>query len=159
VRLKSKSNLLEEWYIPSFFGIRMRSSNRRGAQEGQRSPALGVFLERISNDMHEHVQGCVPELVLNLDEVGISDWEDHKTKKVIVLAAMLGRTIHHGVSRNTKRISVIASMSAAGESLLHYILTSQNSPTVQTHLKKQSVRFGSLSLARNCRLINGSLLG
>jgi hypothetical protein len=33
-------------------------------------------------------------------------------------------------------------MSAAGESLRHYIVTSQNSSTLQKHLKKQTVRFG-----------------
>jgi hypothetical protein len=32
-------------------------------------------------------------------------------------------------------------MWAAGESLLHYIVTSQNSSTVQEHIKKQAVRF------------------
>jgi hypothetical protein len=87
------------------------------------------------------VQGCVSKLVFNLDEVGISDWEDRKTKKVIPLAAMLGQTIHHGVSRNVKHISLICCMSAAAESLLHYMVTSQNSSIVQEHLKKQGVRF------------------
>jgi hypothetical protein len=52
--------------------------------------------------------GLCSELVFNLDEVGISDWEDRKTKKVIALAAMFGHTIQHGVSRNVKHISVIA---------------------------------------------------
>jgi hypothetical protein len=102
-----------------------------------------VFLERIIQDLHEYVQGCVAELVFNLDEVGISDWEDRKTQKVIALAAMLGQTIHPGVSRNVKHISVIACLLAAKESLLHYIVTSMNSPTVQEHLKKQGVRFRS----------------
>jgi hypothetical protein len=41
-----------------------------------------------------------------------------------------------------KHISVIACLSDAGESLLHYIVTSQNSSTLQEHLKKQGVRFG-----------------
>jgi hypothetical protein len=42
-----------------------------------------------------------------------------------------------------KHISVIACLSAGQESLRHYMVTSQNSPTVQQHLKKQGVRFGS----------------
>jgi hypothetical protein len=58
-----------------------------------------VFLERIIQDLHEYVQGCVVELVFNLDEIGISDWEDRKKKKVLGLAAAFGQTIHHGVSR------------------------------------------------------------
>jgi hypothetical protein len=44
-----------------------------GAQEGQPSQVPGAFLESIVQDLHEYVQGCVAELVFNLDEVGISD--------------------------------------------------------------------------------------
>jgi hypothetical protein len=108
-----------------------------GTQEGHRSQIPRAFLERIIQDLHIYVQGCVAELVFNLDEVGISDWEDRKTKKVITLAAIFGQTIHHGVSRNMKDISVIACLSAAGESLLHYIVTSENSPSLQEHLKNK----------------------
>jgi hypothetical protein len=59
-----------------------------GAQEGQQSQVPVAFLERITHDLHEYVQGCVAELVFNLSEVAISDSEDCKTKTVIVLAAM-----------------------------------------------------------------------
>jgi hypothetical protein len=69
-------------------------------------------------DLNEHVQGCVSEMVFNLDEVGISDWEDRTTRRVGVAATMDGRSIHHVVSRNVKHISVIACVSAAGESLM-----------------------------------------
>jgi hypothetical protein len=75
-------------------------------------------------DLHDYVQGCVVELVLDLDEIGISDWENRKTTKAMVPAAMLGPMLHHGVSRNVKQISVIACMSAAGELLLPDIMTS-----------------------------------
>jgi hypothetical protein len=80
--------------------------------------------------------------VFNLDEVGISDWEDAKMKKVLALAAIFGQMIHHGVSRNVKHMSVIACLSPAGESLLHCIVTSMNSPIVHEHLKKQGVGLG-----------------
>jgi hypothetical protein len=79
-----------------------------GAQEGQRSQVPGAFLERRIQDLHDYVQGRVAELVFHLDEIGISDWEDCKTKKVSALAAKFGQTIYHGVSRNVKGISVIA---------------------------------------------------
>jgi hypothetical protein len=55
---------------------------------------------------------------------------------------MLGQTIHHGVSRKVNHISVIVYASAAGASLLPYILTLQNSPVVQEYLKNQGVCFG-----------------
>jgi hypothetical protein len=79
--------------------------------------------------------------MFNLGEIGISDLEECKTNKVIHLGATFRQAIHHGVSRNVKHISVIAYLSAAGESLFHYIMTSQNAPTRQKHLKKQGVRF------------------
>jgi hypothetical protein len=37
----------------------------------------------------------VAELVFNLDELGISESEDPKTKTVIVPATIRGSTIHH----------------------------------------------------------------
>jgi hypothetical protein len=54
---------------------------------------------------------------------------------------MFDQTIHHGVSRNVKRISVIACVFAAGESLMPYIVTSRNSSIVQEHLREQHARF------------------
>jgi hypothetical protein len=44
---------------------------------------LRAFLERRIRDLQDYVQSCVAELVFNLDEVGISDREDGRTKKVI----------------------------------------------------------------------------
>jgi hypothetical protein len=58
-----------------------------------------------------------------------------------VPAAMLGQMIHHGVSRNVRHISVIVCVSAVGEALIPYLITSQNSSTVQEHFQKQGVRF------------------
>jgi hypothetical protein len=92
--------------------------------------------------LNEYVQGCVSELVSNLDEVGISDWEDRKARKVVVPSTMVRRPIHHAVSRNVKHISVIACVFAARESLMPYIIISQNSPAVQEQLRQQGVRFG-----------------
>jgi hypothetical protein len=63
---------------------------------------------------------------------------------------MEGQTIHHGVSRNVKHISVIACVSADGESLPPHIVTSQNSSPVQEQLRKHGVRFGrDLTLKSN----------
>jgi hypothetical protein len=73
-----------------------------------------AFLERMIQNSHNYIQRCLAELVFNLDEVGISDWEDRTTKRGIALATMLDQTIHHGVSRNVRHISVIGFPSAAG---------------------------------------------
>jgi hypothetical protein len=77
-----------------------------------------------------------------LDGVSISDREDREAKTFIALAATFRQAIHHEVSRDVKGISVIACLSAAGESLFHSIITSQHSLTVQEHLKNPDVRLG-----------------
>jgi hypothetical protein len=63
-----RSNLLEDRQIHSFLDI----------------------LERTVQDLNEYAQGAVAELVFNLDEDGISNWEDRKMKRVVVPAAMVG---------------------------------------------------------------------
>jgi hypothetical protein len=50
-----------------------------------------VLLHRTVHGLNEHIQGCSAELVFNLDEVGILDWEDHKTRKDIILETMRAR--------------------------------------------------------------------
>jgi hypothetical protein len=68
---------------------RCGNPKKSGAQGAQRLQVAGVFLERIIQDLNEYVQGCVAELVFNLDEVGISDWEDRKTQKGIAIMEYL----------------------------------------------------------------------
>jgi hypothetical protein len=121
------------------------------SQERQRLQVPCPFLERIIHDLNEDVQGCMAELVLNLDQVGISDWEDRKSRKVVVPATMRGQTTHHGISRNVKDISVIACVFAAGESLIPYRVSSQDSVPVQEQLKKHVIGFGTWLILRSNR--------
>jgi hypothetical protein len=58
--------------------------------------------------MTEYVQGRPAELRFNLDEVGISNGEDRKSKKVMVPQSMRGQTIHQKLNRPLQHISVIA---------------------------------------------------
>jgi hypothetical protein len=57
-----------------------------------------TFLETIIRDLNRDVQGCVGALVFNLEEFGISDWEDRKAMKVIAPANRGGQTIFHAIS-------------------------------------------------------------
>jgi hypothetical protein len=101
-----------------------------------------MFLDKTVQDLNEHVQECTAELVINLNEIGISDWEDRKMRNVVVMATMRGQMIHHGISRTVKHISVIAYVSAACESPTPYIISSEDCALVQEQLKKHDVRFG-----------------
>jgi hypothetical protein len=77
-----------------------------------------AFLERRIENLNEHADGCMLELVFNLDKVDFSVLEDHKTRRVVVPPIMDDQSIHHAVSRNVKHISVIVAIPAAGESLM-----------------------------------------
>jgi hypothetical protein len=101
-----------------------------------------MFLERTVQDLKERVQRCVAELVFNRDEVGISDSEDCKTKRVIASATIRGQTIHHEISRTVKHISVITCVSTAAESFIPDLITLQAPTSVQERLKKEGVQFG-----------------
>jgi hypothetical protein len=97
-------------------------------QEDQPLQKPIVCLERTIQDQNDHVPGCFAELVFNLDEVGISDWEDRDATKVVVPAAMSDQLVH---------------VSAAGRSLLPSLVTAQNSSTVPEYFRRRGVRFGN----------------
>jgi hypothetical protein len=82
------------------------------------------------------------ELVFNLDEVGISEWEDRKDRTVIVPKTMDRQTMHHRISRNVKHISIITYITAGGESLTPYIVTSHDSERLRKRLMARGVRLG-----------------
>jgi hypothetical protein len=95
-------------------------------QEAQRLEIPRCFLEQTLAYIAQFVHGRPTELVFNLDQVGISEWEDRKPQKVLVAKSMSDQTVHHKVNRNLRHVLVIACVSAAGESLIPYIVTSQD---------------------------------
>jgi hypothetical protein len=99
-------------------------------------------------------------IYLELDEVGIAQSEDPKRKAGLVTKSMSGESMHHKVNRNFKHVSVIASVPAAGENLVPYIVTSQDSAPVQEQFKKDGVRLSTdfVLKARSNLYINGEIL-
>jgi hypothetical protein len=92
--------------------------------------------------MHETLSGCPADLVFNLDEVGISDWEDRKLKKVVVPITVAAHNIHHRISRNVKQISIVRCISAGDACLTRYVVTSQDSPALHRALKATGMQIG-----------------
>jgi hypothetical protein len=92
--------------------------------------------------LSEHLPGSCAELIFNLDEAGISEWERRAPRKVIVPAAVTDQIIHHGVHRNLKNMSVICCVSAAGESLTPFVVSSQVHGKVIEMLKVEGFRMG-----------------
>jgi hypothetical protein len=131
-------------WVNSFIGrhIGELCITKSSPQQTQRLEIHRCFMDQTLARISQFVQGCPTELVFNLDKVGIPEWEDRKPKKVIVPKSMCEQTVHHKVNRNFKHISVIACVSAVGESLISYIFTSQHSFHVREQLKKKRVPFG-----------------
>jgi hypothetical protein len=67
----------------------------RHADEKQRLHVPQMFLDRTIRDLNERPQRYIAELVFILGDIGISDWEDCKTRPVVAPVMMGGETIHH----------------------------------------------------------------
>jgi hypothetical protein len=63
-------------------------------------------------------------------------------RNVIIASTMDGQMIHHRASRSVRHISIITCISAAGESLTPYIVTSQDSDAIRKRLVIHGVRLG-----------------
>jgi hypothetical protein len=57
-------------------------------QENQRLEVPRVVLEAAIEDIQTHIQNAYADLVFNLNEIGISEWEDRVERKVIVPSTM-----------------------------------------------------------------------
>jgi hypothetical protein len=64
------------------------------------------------------------ELIFNLDEVGPSDWEDPKPRKVIAPRTVSPDEVYHLVSRRYRHLTLLACVSAGGDALTPMVLTS-----------------------------------
>jgi hypothetical protein len=101
-----------------------------------------VFGQAGLDGFRDHVHRACAELVFNLDEIEISEWEDRCTRRVIVPSAKKGQTIFRGVHQNLKHISVLACISAAGEYVTLFFVFPQVYPTVERRLKSEGLERG-----------------
>jgi hypothetical protein len=85
-------------------------------QEDKRAVIPREYLEQNIQRMKDSIHGKASELVFNLDEVGSTEWEDTKSKKVIVPISVLEEDVSRPVSRKFKHLSLLACVSAAGDS-------------------------------------------
>jgi hypothetical protein len=113
--------------------------------------------------MKEAIECRPSDLVFNVDEVGVCEWEDRKTKMVMVMVMVQStaatQTIHHRISRNVKHLSIIACISASGACLVPYIVSSQATGAVQQKLTDTGLRFGRdlIMTQREKAYINGTI--
>jgi hypothetical protein len=83
-------------------------------QEDARLIVPRTYLEAHIALMRTHITGQFSELVSNLDEVGSSDWEDRKPRKVLATLTVSASEVFHSVSRRYCHVTLLACVSVAG---------------------------------------------
>ena len=80
--------------------------------------------KHISNLLN-YVNNIPTELILNLDEASSSDWQDKRSKKVIVPFNINNERIEYAVERCSKKITICATISMAGDVLPPLIISNR----------------------------------
>lgn len=66
-------------------------------------------------------------IVYNIDETGLSDWENRKPKIVIVPKDLENEDLHYPVNRGIRHITLVVTISKGGESYFPLVVTSDPS--------------------------------
>jgi hypothetical protein len=94
-----------------------------------------AFLEAASDGFRGHVHNACAKLGFNLDEIGVSEWDNCSERRFIVPSTMREQTTYHVVHRNLKHRSVVACISAAGEHMTLFWFARRGMPPWRESLK------------------------
>jgi hypothetical protein len=90
--------------------VHLKSFPRIDGKEKQSSPqeephlqVPRIFLEETIRSLHETLHGCPADLVSHLDEVGISNWEDRKPKRIVLPITVSAQGSQHSPSNISER--------------------------------------------------------
>ena len=92
-------------------------------QEDKRMSIPREFLKQHLINTFLMVEWRIPELVLNVDELGSSEWEERRPFKVFVKRETERKIIEHPVSRKISHMTLLACISCSGNSLTPLIIT------------------------------------
>jgi hypothetical protein len=104
---------------------------------------LDQHIQIIKDSIYEKAS----ELVFNLDQIGSADWKDRKPKKVIIPISVPEEDVYHPVSRKFKNLSLLACVSAAGDSLTQFVM---NPSPIPDSLWSNGLRADGDALIRHC---------
>jgi hypothetical protein len=105
---------------------RITFETRSSPQENQRLEVSQVFFEAAIEGIQTQVHNTCVESVFNLDENGISEWEDRVERKAIVPSAMGEQKMLHGIHRGLKHISVVTCISTGGDHTIPFLFFSSD---------------------------------
>jgi hypothetical protein len=72
--------------------------------------------------MKAHIVGKFSEFVFNLDEVGSSEWEDRKPRKVIAPQEVSPEDVYHSAALRYSHVTLLACVSAAGDAFTPMVI-------------------------------------
>jgi hypothetical protein len=98
-------------------------------------------------DLERHVQNVPAEPIFNFDEVGSQDWGDRKPRAVIVPHQSRRVRVKSSVPRAEKRISCIATISMAGNTLMPLLVIHRK--TIDAAVWEEGWRDGQDFLVRS----------
>jgi hypothetical protein len=98
---------------------------KNGPQEDLRLQVQPIFLNETIRCMQEAVYGRPTDPVFSLGEVEISEWQDHKPKKIMVPSRSQVKLSPLGISRKLKQITAITRVFAGEACLVPYMVKSQ----------------------------------
>ena len=62
-------------------------------------------------------------MIYNIDETGLSDWEEHKQKTVIVPEEIDTGNLHYPVDRGIKYVTLLVTVSGGGDAYFPLAVT------------------------------------
>jgi hypothetical protein len=94
-------------------------------QENVRLEVPREHLERYINLMKEYVLLVPTELIFNIDESGFSDWEDRKSKSILIPIEARRTTLNYPVSRKIRQQTFVCCVTAVGDAYCALVLSAQ----------------------------------
>jgi hypothetical protein len=126
INLELKHRLNYTWI--SHFLERHSGTVMRAIVHPQEDPRLQVprtWLNRYLALITKIVPLASCELIFNMDETGLSDWEERRAKGVVVPTTLQGRRLHFGVSRKNRHETLLCTISASGDAYLPLLIAAE----------------------------------
>jgi hypothetical protein len=96
-------------------------------QEKLRLQVPRTFLDGYIKLIKEWVPLMPAEMIFNIDECGFSDWEERKSKPVLIPREAQGTVIHYPINRAIRRQTLICCITAAGDAYCPLLVTTDHS--------------------------------
>ena len=96
-------------------------------QEELRLKVPRTYLIEFMNLVEKIITIVPADLVYNIDETGLSDWENRKPKTVIIPKDLENEDLHYPVNRGIRHITLVVTISGGGDAYFPLIVTSDSS--------------------------------